>query len=151
MNLLALIGSLTLGKVENIDAGRDEIGYGNPLTFDAELGDANVITSLVKGDNGKSGMIRKHKVLLDLDVPAYLLPSSTEGNSHLYIDVECSQHDYFDLLDALARCGVIEDGYCRASGERGATALRLPWVKKHKVDITPLPKPADDPWMGLDS
>jgi len=35
------------------------------------------------------------------------------------------------LLVALAEAGVIEEGYLKASLERGHTALRLPWVKKN--------------------
>lgn len=128
--VLSVIAGQSLGSVPNIDLKPGDVGYSNPVEFGVGLDKANVVTSLVQGDQGKSAMLRKHKVLLDLDVPAYLVPSSTEGNSHLYIDVECSQRDYFDLLDALAKCGVIEHGYRSASQKRGATALRLPWVKK---------------------
>lgn len=87
---------------------------------------ANVVTSLRQG----SFFRRRHAVLLDLDVPAYLIPSSTHGHSHLYIDVDCAEADYFALLDALATCGVIERGYANASKKKGATYLRLPWVRK---------------------
>lgn len=72
----------------------------------------------------------RHAVLLDLDLPAYLVPSSTPGHSHLYIDVDVPQDDYFDLLDVLARCGVVEPGYAASSKAKGGTYLRLPWVKR---------------------
>ena len=73
---------------------------------------------------------REHALLLDLDVPAYLVPSSTPGHSHLYVDVRIPESKYMKLLEALGNAGVIEDGYVVASQARGGTALRLPWVKK---------------------
>lgn len=129
-NLLGLLGSLTHYKVttwatdsdgfENWEDGREPA--------DISTG-ANVSSSLIAGtDNGWRR--QKHALLLDLDVPAYLVPSSTPGHSHLYVDVEIEQEDYWALLDALAKCGVIEKGYAQASKKKGGTFLRLPWVKK---------------------
>lgn len=71
-----------------------------------------------------------HKPVLDIDFPAALLPSSTVGHYHLYLDKEVIWDDYVDLLKALAKCGIIEQGYANASIDRGHTAVRLPWVKK---------------------
>lgn len=71
-----------------------------------------------------------HAVLLDLDVPAYLVPSSTPGHSHLYVDVLVPKSELIELLEVLAKTGVIEQGYAEASIKRGRTCLRLPWVKK---------------------
>lgn len=98
---------------------------------------ANVVSSL---RTDSIGSLKRHAVLLDLDVPAYLVPSSTEGHSHLYIDVRATPSAYFRLLDALADCNVIERGYADVSKRKGATMLRLPWVKKEK--------PAD-PWADF--
>ena len=81
-----------------------------------------------------------HALLLDLDVPAWLIPSSTEGHSHLYVDVKIPSRHYWPLLDALADAGVIQRGYANSSKHRGGTALRLPWVKKGEPsDIAPTP------------
>lgn len=80
---------------------------------------------------------RVHALLLDLDVPAYLVPSSTPGHSHLYVDVEIPEGKLFRLLDALSDAGVIQTGYAGASQSRGGTALRLPWVKKDDEDNHP--------------
>lgn len=71
-----------------------------------------------------------HKVLLDIDRPAWLIPSTTEGHFHLYIDVDVPEGDYFELLRVLAKCGVIEYGYAESSIKKGGSALRLPWIKK---------------------
>lgn len=102
-------------------------GYVSPdgyvLTDDVEA--AHVVTSRVAARPGF------HKVVLDLDLPAKLVPSSTPGHFHLYIDHELSEGRYFHLLDALADAGLIERGYQGASEARGFTAVRLPWVRKH--------------------
>jgi hypothetical protein len=72
----------------------------------------------------------QHSIMLDLDVPAKLVPSSTHGHSHLYIDVRTTWPKYEALLNALADAEVIERGYAAASLRRKSTALRLPWAKK---------------------
>lgn len=90
-----------------------------------DVDEANIITSQIKGQ-------RRHTIMLDLDVPAKLVPSTTEGHSHLYIDVTVNWPTYRALLDALQDAGVIQPGYNSVSQRRGFTALRLPWVKKEK-------------------
>ncbi|WP_426940284.1 hypothetical protein [Pseudarthrobacter sp. S6] len=71
-----------------------------------------------------------HRPVLDIDIPAALIPSSTPGHHHLYIDKPMTPLQYVDLLKALTAAGIIEEGYAAASIERGYTSARLPWVKK---------------------
>lgn len=92
----------------------------------AGIADAELIASL-NADG-------KHRPLLDIDFPAAVIPSSTEGHCHLYIDKELEWKDYKRLLNVLADLGIIEHGYRGASLARGYTALRLPWVKKNEED-----------------
>lgn len=91
-----------------------------------DLDTADVISSKIAGHS-------THTVMLDLDVPALLVPSSTPGHSHLYIDVEMSWGQYRLLLAHLASCGVIERGYYNVSVRKRATMLRLPWIKRERV------------------
>jgi len=84
---------------------------------------ADIVTSQFRGTNS-------HQVVLDLDVPAALVPSSTPGHSHLYIASSMPWHTYSELLDALANAGILEPGYVGASKARKFTAVRLPWVSK---------------------
>lgn len=65
-----------------------------------------------------------HLPCLDLDVPARLVPSSSPGCSHLFIDVPVSWDQYERLLDLLSDMGIIEAGYAEASIARGMTMLR---------------------------
>lgn len=76
----------------------------------------------------------KHRPMLDIDFPATVIPSSTEGHCHLYIDKELEWKDYKKLLNVLADLGIIEHGYRGASLARGYSALRLPWIKKDEED-----------------
>lgn len=96
------------------------------LTTDIEA--ANVITSVVAGTDGKM-----HNVVIDLDLPATLLPSSTLGHFHLFIDKPMTWPVYASLLEALSAAGLVEHGYVVASLTRQHTAVRLPWIKKEKA------------------
>jgi hypothetical protein len=87
-------------------------------------GMGNLVSSEISGRKGL------HAPALDLDLPAYLIPSSTPGHSHLYIDVEIPWWRYRVMLWAMAYAGVIERGYYRASVARKGTHLRQPGVKK---------------------
>jgi hypothetical protein len=99
-------------------------GWSDTRELVSDLDEANIITSQLADKPGY------HTVMLDLDVPAKLVPSSTDGNSHLYIDVEVDWHSYVRLLHALAECGIIERGYLNVSVKNHLTSLRLPWVKR---------------------
>ena len=93
-----------------------------------ELENAQTWSSeLVDSEGNRTGY---HTVMLDIDHPVRLVPSSTEGHYHLYIDHPIKEQVYFDLLRTMALAGVIEWGYYEASRARGGTHLRLPWVKK---------------------
>lgn len=91
-----------------------------------DLNKANAVSSLrTDGYYGET-----HAIILDLDVPAYLVPSSKPGHSHLYIDVKITKHQLKNLLHTLTNCGVIEEGFRNVSLARGHTSLRLPWINK---------------------
>lgn len=90
-----------------------------------ELDRANAVTSAVDYTQRKM-----HRPVLDLDVPAKLIPSTTEGHHHLLIDVPMSWEQYQKLMTVLAEVGIVEPGYTQASVARGYSAVRLPWVKK---------------------
>jgi hypothetical protein len=102
----------------------------------ADLETANVITSIYADDPPSEaiaswlGAPNLHRPVLDIDFPATLLPSSTPGHHHLYLDVPMHWERYRKLLEALAEAGVVETGYVAASISRGYTAVRLPWVRK---------------------
>ena len=75
---------------------------------------------------------KEHRPVLDIDFPLHVVPSSTEGHFHLYLDKPMSWFKYKRLISALADAGIIEDGYAAVSLDRKYTSVRLPWVKKNK-------------------
>ena len=69
-----------------------------------------------------------------IDVPAQRAASSTIGHFHLYVDAEMTWRGYQRLLKALAKSGVIEERWAKASIKTGYTSLRPPWVKKQEKE-----------------
>lgn len=84
--------------------------------------EANLIGSLC--DDGK------HMPVLDFDLPARLVPSSTEGHFHLYIDVPMEWEVYRKLIEAMRDAGLLQPGFANASIAREATMCRPEWIKK---------------------
>lgn len=72
----------------------------------------------------------KHAPTLDIDMPCRLLPSSTPGHFHLYIDMEMSDKDYTKLLKVLHEVGIIEEGFAQMFDRKGATFVRMPGKPK---------------------
>lgn len=99
--------------------------------------EANLIGSLCR-----DGM---HRPVLDLDIPALLVPSSTEGHSHLYIEAPMSFDTMIAVIDALASAGVVERSWARAVRSRGMTLVRPPWRKK-PAEEQPKQLPAASEW-----
>lgn len=117
---------LVLGQLELTS---DSTNPATPEDLTVKEGEEpNVVISRFKrpGWNGED----RHHILLDIDRPAYLLPSSTPGHHHLYIGAGVPWGSIVKLLDALEDCGVLDTGYVEASKKRGYTTLRLPWVRK---------------------
>lgn len=79
---------------------------------------------------GSLCMNGKHAPCLDIDFPARLVPSSTEGHFHLYLDREISWEKYAGLIRAMAEAGILEKGYVQQSLKRGQSFLRRPGVTK---------------------
>lgn len=72
----------------------------------------------------------RHLLAIDIDIAAWLVPSTTTGHHHLYADVSCTQEDLWAFLDAAAKIGLVEDGYVTASKARNMTHVRAPWIRK---------------------
>jgi hypothetical protein len=89
--------------------------------------EANLVTSLI-GDVISTRQY--HAPVLDIDIPHKLVPSSTVGHSHLYLDIKCTWTAYEDFLWASEKIGLLEEGYVKASLHRGFTAVRKPGIYK---------------------
>ncbi len=71
-----------------------------------------------------------HYPVFDVDLPIQLVPSTTEGHFHVYIDHPIRLKPYLKLLDALAEAGIVQKGYVASTRHRGFSCVRLPWIKK---------------------
>ena len=95
--------------------------------------DAEVLDSLfgewVGDDWGYDGKPSDHVVVV---------PSSTEGHCHLYLQFQVPERAYLERLMHLAVLGMIEPGYAVVSIKRAGTFVRLPHVKKGDI-VTPPP------------
>lgn len=124
-----------LAKLPDADSADDD--YESAHVETENIGEAHIVLSFSKET-------RVHRPVLDIDFPVAVLPSSTPGHFHLYIDKPLSWSKYRRLLMALADAGIIEDGYASVSMDREYTSVRLPWVKK-KTPPTPAVKLPDPP------
>lgn len=112
-----------------------------------DLNEAHVISSLIKGTDDPDrapclgGPGGQHHLLLDIDLPAALVESSTPGHFHLYVELNdgfgIAWEPYKAFLEAAAAIGLIEPGYAEVSIKRGHTDLRLPWVDKSSARPVP--------------
>lgn len=76
----------------------------------------------------------RHKPVLDLDVSCMLLPSSTKGHHHLYIDKALTTEQYDKLLKVMVEVGLYNEGCYKTWKQHGSTFVRLPWVEKKEED-----------------
>lgn len=106
---------------ESGDAAVDPVEVRTPVT---DLAQAVLVSSEM--DDGS----RRHRPVLDLDLPAFVLPSSTPGHVHLFIDRPMGWVRYQRLLEALADAGLVERNYVAASTRRRQTGVRVPWIRK---------------------
>lgn len=86
---------------------------------EADPTDANLISS--ECDDGG------HMPLIDIDdIPVRVVPSSTPGCSHLYIDKKMGWRQYEKLLEALTDAGVVEREYFQMCKDLRASFVRTP-------------------------
>jgi hypothetical protein len=73
---------------------------------------------------------KTHAPALDIDFESSLIPSSTKGHYHLFLDKALTWREYRRLLKALYKAGIIEEGFYRMTLQRKKSMLRTPWTKK---------------------
>ena len=97
---------------------------------------ANIMTDLPYMHSGFGALkerwvdTEQHYVVLDIDHPTQLIPSSTPGHFHLIIEKLVPKYEWIKVLLALSDAGIVQPGYAYASIKAGYTSIRLPWVRK---------------------
>ena len=87
-----------------------------------DVDQANLVSSLTVNNT--------HAPALDIDFPVHVVPSSTPGHYHLYLEKELSWVDYHKLLTTLYEVGIIEKEWFDMSMSFMQTYLRLPHIHK---------------------
>lgn len=89
------------------------------------LEEANLVDSRIPDCPGM------HRPIIDLDgLNAVLVPSTTPGNGHLYLDKPVEFEKFLKVLEAMAEAGLVQWGFYRLTKLRGAAYARKPGVKK---------------------
>lgn len=109
------------------DIPDDEGFYDEVLEGDVDPTKANLVTSKV---HPRYFMDDMHKVVLDIDMDAALVPSTTPGHFHLYLEKYMPAQVYQRFLKDMAKYGIISEGYAAYAARRGETGARTPWTKK---------------------
>lgn len=96
-------------------------------TFDYDLvnctkEESNLVGSLLLNGN--------HRPVLDLDFDCQLIPSSTEGHYHLYINKEVEPARWEELVIALRNANILQPGFADGSIRCKQNTVRPPWIKK---------------------
>jgi hypothetical protein len=125
LKLLTIPGTIPRKLYKNV-RWQDEYGdthIGRDIATEA---DAEVVSSKVASSRWDD----LHAPVLDIDFEAELVPSTTPGHYHLYLDKMITWRQYKRIIKALAKAGIIEKGYAEASIGRRHTAVRVPWLRK---------------------
>ncbi len=104
-----------------------KVARGACTHVESTASDANLI-----GSELENGM---HKPVIDLDFPCQLIPSSTLGHFHLYIDKEIPRDAMFALLDTMVAVGLVQKGFRDGCLSDGMTMIRPSWVKKEETKL----------------
>lgn len=72
----------------------------------------------------------RHRVMLDIDVESWRIPSTTPGHAHLYFGPTVTWRQYKRVIRAMCLAGLVEEKFYRAACGAHMGMLRLPWVKK---------------------
>jgi hypothetical protein len=112
---------------------RTELKSGSDKTFDEKAEqievhpyDANLISS--------ERMDGRHILMLDLDLQTHVVESSSPGHKHLYVNTSLTKEALAEIVDVLAKHGIIQQGIKQQMDKRGHLALRPPGVKKGSND-----------------
>lgn len=71
--------------------------------------------------------------VLELAVPIDVVPSSTPGHHHVYLDIEMKWRDYRRLCKRMQKAGLLEREFVKASFRRRMTMLFKPGLTKRQL------------------
>jgi hypothetical protein len=101
-----------------------EYGIGG---FDKTLTEVHPLDANLIGSEKANG---KHILMLDLDQKSFHVASSTKGHSHVYIDADLSLSALKEIVDVLAKHGVVQQGIKAQLDASNCLTLRPPGITK---------------------
>src|ERR1044072_7385724 len=119
--LPAWVARLAMYRAELQDDSGEEFVMGQEQTQVGPL-DANLISSKHKDGT--------HALLLDLDIDTYYVKST--NNAHLYLDVSLPEEGLQEIVEVLAKWGILQEGIVKQVEDRHATFLRPPGMSKDR-------------------
>lgn len=135
----------------------DQLGKEAPNEYDenrdlvplGEWNRANLVGSVVAGSDPDN---RLHGLVIDVDHPMTVVPSTQPDHGHLYVTLPrpVEWDLYLAWLEASAAIGLISRNYLRHCKVRKSSMVRLPWVKK-QPKLDPRTGAATFGWVGMSS
>lgn len=126
-------------KLATVTKFHDYATYDQEVRLEVfDLAEADLVSSETRmhGARKLPRMPQTHQPVFDLDFAAELLPSSTPGHFHLYLNREISWRKYKKVLKAMMKAGLIEPGWYKMTVERHAGHLRAPALVKEESPRT---------------
>ena len=74
-----------------------------------------------------------HAPVIDLDFSAELIPSTTEGHFHLYLNKALTPKEHEKLLKVLYEVGIIEYGFYHNSLKRKQAHVLMPGINRDNI------------------
>ena len=124
---LVLKKTVSVRAYRTVLARLQETGLARPT--DVPHSQAEAPSAGIEGYRMPAGELLSEAVFR-LRCPAVLVPSSTDGHFHLYLETEIGWDAYVRLLRAMAEAGLLETGWVELSERRKMAMLRKPGVRK---------------------
>lgn len=122
-NMRRMIGERRLMRTgAAIKNDSENTKWDDPEYFPGDHDTATLVTSELPDGN--------HMMVLDIDLPCMLVPSTKEDHYHLYVNKPVSWGQYLNVLQALTDAGIVQEGYNMHTRRRGYGTVRYPGVTK---------------------
>jgi len=116
------------GLFKTVTLKADGIDTEIPKRSDGKNDNERLQQTVLIGSNYVAGK-DVHKIVLDIDHPAALY-ESTNGNSHLLVDLPLSTEQYKKLVTVMVEIGLVDQYHLTMFDEQKGTYVFAPWVNR---------------------
>lgn len=132
---LGLIGKLTTRRMRLL--GDSAVLSDNEFASSVETSavKSNVMCSDLDGEFITWEGDNAHYLILDIDHPVEVYESSTGGgHHHLIIGKPLEFHQMVEILEVLAKHGVVQNTWVESTKDKGYATLRRPGINKYRAE-----------------